>query len=183
MQPAFTKRDWAYAGISHPAGVVLARPPKQPNLKPGNKVILVGDELAACVGPFLGKLAIESNVNFRFEWERGMLLERWASPERMERIVARCPSVLVFALSTALKETPAIETKLQIVRAHAKGVPLRWVMPLVDTDTTRALACALAGASIPAFESNKVDIHRSQTGAPSARGCAGLAGAIWGAIR
>lgn len=183
METAFSKRDWAYAGLSHPKGVVLARPARKDALAPGNKVVLVGDESAANVGQFLGKLALDSKVNFRFEWERGQLLERWATPERMEKLLSFCPSLLLFMLPTKLTDVKAIEEKLLVIRQGAKQVAVRWVLPMVESDAARALACALAGANIKAMESEPLLFHRAETGALSARGSAGWAGAIWRWVR
>jgi hypothetical protein len=177
---SFSKRDWAYAGLSHPGGIAVARKQKGDRLVPGSKMILVGDEHALGLGQFLGKLAIDRKVNLRFEWERSQPFENWMTADRVEAILKHRPTVLLMAFGSKLKSPEEMQPKLDELARLAKPVPVLWVLPFEKSDAATALGLALAASKIAQFHSEDIDIHRSQTGAPSARGYAGWAGAVWG---
>lgn len=174
--------DWVYAGLSVPSGVVIARPSQRHVLKPGGSVQLIGNEHAAGVGQFLGKLALGRKVSLRFEWQRGMLFEHWFRPEKVDQLLRRKPDVLVFLFDTKVTEPEPLVAKLRELLRAAKSVPVRWVLPLEDNPSS-ALRLALPAVGVEALRSYMLPVHRSQTGAPSARGYAGWAGAIWNWIR
>lgn len=184
MDAIAQKRDWVYAGLAHPANVILVRPRRAPRLKPGDKILLLGDEQAAAVGAFMGKLALESQVNLRFEWERQAQLETLATPRSAEKALKSQPTVVVALLRSKSDDPKQIASRVGEFKQALGNVPLFWVLPLgPETADSRALALALHAAGVPAFSSALLDVHRSQTGAPSARGFAGWAGAIWGWLR
>ena len=176
----FTKRDWAYAGLSHPVGIAVARKQKGDRLQPGSKIVLVGDEHALGLGQFLGKLAVDRKVNLRFEWERSQPFENWMSADRVEAVLKHRPTVVLMAFGSKLKSPEEMQPKLDELVRLAKPVPVLWVLPFEKSDAATSLGLALAASKIPQFHSEDIDVHRSQTGAPSARGYAGWAGAVWG---
>lgn len=179
-KPSFTKRDWVYAGLSHPSGFALARGPSRYLLKPGSKILLVGDEHAAGLGQFLGKLAIDSRMNLRFEWERGQLFERWMNPSAVEKALRYKPDLLLVAMPTKLAEPSEVAPRLLAMKRLTGNLTVRYVLPIGESSS---LSLALPVADIDAFHTDDVDIHRSPTGAPSARGYAGWAGAVWSWLR
>lgn len=183
MNVGYAKRDWVYAGISHPARIVIARAPTGRRLQPGNKVVVVGDEHAAGIGQFLGRLCMDAKVSCRFEWERSTPLEHWVSPDRVEKLKATKPSLVVAVFKPKSEDPQAIAEKIADFSRGLKKIPLVWVLPPDATPSRDALAFALSAVGIPAFHSESIEIHRSPTGAPSARGYAGWAGAVWSWIR
>lgn len=184
MDAIAQKRDWVYAGLAHPANVILVRPRRAPRLKPGDKVVLLGDEQAAAIGSFMGKLALEAKVNLRFEWERQARVETLATPRAAERLLKAQPTLVLCMLSSQSREPKQLAARIGEFKQALGKVPLFWVLPLgSETAEFQPLASALKAAQVPAFSSSRLDVHRSQTGAPSARGYAGWSGAIWGWIR
>lgn len=183
MDTTHSKRDWVYAGLAHPARIVIARASTGRRLAPGAKVVLVGDEHAAGIGQFLGRLCMDSKVNCRFEWERSAVLENWATPDRLQKIRDSKPSLLVGSFRPKSADPQIVASKLKDVLKAMGAVPVVWVLPLERDPQADALALALPSVGVPAFHSESIEVHRSQTGAPSARGYAGWAGAIWGWIR
>jgi hypothetical protein len=160
--------------------VTRSRPER---LKPGSSVIVVGDECAGGLGPFLGQLAVGKKVNLRFEWQRGQPFEHWFSADRLERLLRRKPDAILFVFGTKATNPETLALKLREVRRLAGPTALRWVLPLSDGPETMALRLALAAEDFDVLHSEALDLHRSQTGAPSARGYAGWAGAIWAWMR
>lgn len=183
VNDSFSKRDWAYAGISHPGGIAVARTPKGQRLAAGSKIVLVGDEHALGLGQFLGKLAVDRKVNLRFEWERSQPFENWMTSDRVDAVLKHRPAMLLLAFGSKLKTPAEIQPKLDELVRSAKSVPVWWVLPFEKSDAAMSLSLALAAAQIAQFHSEDIDIHRSQTGAPSVRGYAGWAGAVWGWIK
>lgn len=183
MDPLHSKRDWVYAGISHPAKIVIARASASRKLAPGAKVVLVGDEHAAGIGQFLGRLCMDSKINCRFEWERGLALENWATADRIQKMKESKPSLVVASFNSKSTDPQVVALKLSDLLKRMGSIPLVWVLPLETGPQTNALTLALSSVGIPVFYSDSIEVHRSQTGAPSARGYAGWAGAIWGWIR
>lgn len=177
---SFSKRDWAYAGLSHPEGVAVARTQKGKRLVPGSKVVLIGDEHALGLGQFLGKLAVDRKVNLRFEWERGQPFENWMNADRVDAVLKHRPTTLLMAFGSKLKAPSDIQPRLEELGKCSKPLRILWVLPFEKSDSSTALSLALAAANIPQFHSEDIDIHRSQTGALSVRGYAGWAGAVWG---
>ena len=175
---SFSKLDWAYSGLAHPSGVALARKHRHTALSSGSKVILVGDESASGLGPFLGKLAIERKVTLRFEWERGQPFEHWMDADRVEKLLAHRPTVILMAFGS--KHSADVAPKLAELVKLTRPVPVLWILPLKADEV---LSAALTRSTIKQFDSGALDVHRSQTGGPSVRGYAGWAGAIWGWIR
>lgn len=183
VDTSHSKRDWVYAGISHPAKIVIARASASRRLAPGAKVVLVGDEHAAGIGQFLGRLCMDSKVNCRFEWERGLALENWATADRIQKLKDSKPSLVVASFRPKSTDPQTVASKLKELLKIMGSVPVAWVLPLEKSNQAETLAIALSAVGIPAFHSESIEVHRSQTGAPSARGYAGWAGAIWCWIR
>lgn len=179
-KPGFTKRDWVYSGLAHPPGFALARGPSTFRLKPGSKILLVGDEHAAGLGQFLGKLALDARMNLRFEWERGQLFERWMIPHSVERALRYKPEMLLVSMPTRLLDPSELAPRLASMKHVAGNLTVKYVLPVSEN---QALSLALPAADIDAFHTQDVEIHRSPTGAPSARGYAGWAGAVWSWLR
>lgn len=174
--------DWVYSGLSVPERVVVARPSEKVRLEPGSVVSLVGDEHALGVAQFLGKIAVTRKVGLRFEWQRGQTFEHWFTPDKLERALARKPSLLLLLFDTKLKSPETLSDKAMELKRLCGMTPVRWILPF-GSDASSPLRLALASVGFGTLRSDDVPIHRSQTGAPSARGYAGWAGAIWGAIR
>jgi len=59
----------------------------------------------------------------------------------------------------------------------------RWILPFEPSAAAQTLALSLPAADVLTFHSHLLEVHRSPTGAPSARGYAGWAGAVWKWIR
>ncbi|NBT36052.1 MAG: hypothetical protein EBT03_11045 [Betaproteobacteria bacterium] len=183
MSTLEAKRDWVYRGLAHPANVILASAARGQRLKPGNKLLLIGNEHAGGIGPFLGKLAVDAKVNCRFEWDRTATLESWLSGDRVGSLLKHHPNLIVVVLGTRSSDPSEISSRLADVLRVTRHVPVCWVLPLEGGSQRDALSLALPAADIPALHSEALEVHRSQTGAPSARGYAGWAGAVWAWIR
>lgn len=179
MDSIAAKRDWIYAGLAHPSNVILANRPRGSRLPPGTKIVVAGDENAAGLGPFLGRLAVDSKLSLRFEWERGALAEHWLSAATAERVKKSKPSIVVATFPTKEGDPSLLSKRLLDFKRWLGSPMLVWVLPLARTNSSEALALALPVADIPAFHSDLLEVHRSPTGSPSARGYAGWAGAIW----
>lgn len=179
-EPLWT-RSWVFQGLATPKGVIVARKSKPRRLPVQSRVLLVGDERAAAIGQFLGKLALDHLVNFRFEWERQLVFERWYRPEKAEKIAASKANLLLLAMdSQGPKDSFA--QKLRDLKRLIGPVDLRWVLS-TDPKRNELLRASLQELDVEAFDPSRLKLHASQTGAPSARSYAGLAGALWNVIK
>lgn len=183
METKHSTRDWVYAGLSVPRRTVVARKPRTQRLKPGDRVLVLGDEHAGAIGQFLGGFSVDAKVNLRFEWERGQAFERWLSASRIEKALIYRPALVVVVMGTSLTEPDHVQSRLESVQKASEGTELRWVLPCDKSDQATSLSLALAAVGVSQFHSEEIEVHRSQTGAPSARGYAGWASAIWSWIR
>jgi hypothetical protein len=179
MDSIASKRDWIYSGLAHPSNVILANRPRGSRLPAGTRILLAGDESAAGLGPFLGKLAVDSKVNLRFEWERAALAEHWLSVATAERLKKTNSSVVVASFTTKETDPASLSRRLREFKQSLNPSMLVWILPLVRNASSEALSMALPVADISAFHSDLLEVHRSPTGAPSARGYAGWAGSVW----
>lgn len=176
--------DWVYSGLSVPAGVVVAKPKAAQKLAPGCHIHLVGNEHALGVAQFLGHLALGHKVSLRYEWQRGQLFEHWYKPERVEKLRAAGCRLLIMLCESNLSQPEQLAAKLRELLERAGPMAVRWVLPLDDdAEGAKALRLVLPVLDIEALGSHLVPVHRAQTGAPSARGYAAWAGAVWGWIR
>lgn len=179
-----TKRGWVYAGLGYPEGVVLARRASDtPRLTPGSSFVMVGDEHASSLAQYLGRLANDSKVNLRYEWQRAQPFENWFTPDRAEKLLVRQPTLALFVFNSKSADPAEIQPRLKELKRYLGATPVCWVLPPTVDPGALALALATGAEGIPAFHSESLELHRSPTGSPSARGYAGWAGAVWGWIR
>lgn len=180
----FRTEDWVFSGLSVPRRVVLAKPSTANKLSPGGHVHLVGNEHALGVAQFLGHLALGKKVSLRYEWQRGQLFEHWYRADRVEKLrTAGCRLLLLF-LDSELEKVEDLSAKLGELVERAASMKVKWILPLEDNaEGASGLRLALPKVGIETLASHLVPIHRAETGAPSARGYAGWAGAVWNWIR
>lgn len=178
----YTKRDWIYGGISHPAGVVVARSGRRTiRLRPNSKLLVLGDEHALGLAPSLHHLSRAVGVSLAVDAEPGAHIERWLTPERIAKVKASQPTVVLVSLGMrgpAATLMPILSGMSGALRGV--GSTVLWLRPPdAASPATKALRVLLRAACIPSFHSECTDVHLSVTGRPSARGYAGWSGAIW----
>ena len=180
----FRTEDWVFSGLSVPRKVVLAKPSTAEKLSPGGYVHLVGNEHALGLAQFLGHLALGRKVSLRYEWQRGQLFEHWYRTERVEKLKKGGCRVLLLLLDSKIAKSEDLAAKLRELVERAGTMKVKWILPLEDdAEGANGLRLALPAVGIEALGSHLVPVHRAETGAPSARGYAGWAGAVWGWIR
>lgn len=177
--------DWVFSGLSMPRGVVVARPMTTEKRETGSShVHLVGNEHAFGLAQFLGHLAIGAKLPFRYEWQRGQLFEHWYRADRVEKIKDSGCRMLLLLMDSKMSRHEDLAPKLRELLARAGTLKVRWILPLEsNAEDSGALRLSLQATGIDSLASHLLPVHRSETGAPSARGYAGWAGAVWGWIK
>ena len=179
MQPGaqpYSKRDWIYAGLAHPPGV-LAHRRSATRLAAGSKLALIGDEHAAGMAPFLRQLAIDSGVGFRVEAETGACLERWQ--DRFAALLESKPTMVLVSLGSCSPMADVLPLlRRMLAAAQRAGTRLVWVRP-PEEKAAKSFRVLLRAARIPSFHSEAIALPCPIAGKPSARGYAGWAGALW----
>lgn len=180
LEPSFHKRDWVYGGLAHPPGVVLGQASTSKRLPPGSSLVVAGDQHAWGLSPFLEQLAEDGSVSYRSDaGQDEVCLEQWVG-KLVALGEAKPTMVLVSVAPCDVDAATAIVTELRDAAAalRATGTTVVWVRPPEEAQSA-VMRKLLADAKIPSFHSEAIDVHRAETGSPSARGYAGWAGAIW----
>jgi len=170
------KRSWIYGGIAHPPNVVLARRDvvNRRRLPPGSSLLLAGDEHAWGLAPFMKLLCRDGQVEFSSLCAPGTLLE-W--PYR-KALVPALDGVSMVVVSLAFGADDDDKLAEFAKDARSRGATLVWLRPL-RREAAQTVRPLLNAAKVPSFHSEALDLARGPDGVPTARGYAGLAGALW----
>lgn len=176
--------DWVFSGLSIPSKVVVAKRSSPERLPPGGYVHLAGNEHALGVAQFLGQLALSRKALLRYEWQRGQLFEHWFRADRIEKLAANRCRLLLLLMNSKVLRADHLVAKVREMLDRAGDMKIQWILPFEEeAEDARLLRLVLPSLNVEALASHLVPVHRAETGAPSARGYAGWAGAVWSRIR
>jgi lysophospholipase L1-like esterase len=187
------KRLWLYTGLALAAGVGLvsaASKPKtlpepiKPVLKPGSKVLLIGDSFAQGLAPPLKQLFSEHGMLFLADGRIGSTIQQWASQPWLDAALAKGkPDVVLVSLGTndmklvdPMLEKPALANLVSKLKQSAGSIV--WISPPSLPFPDRGVRSMLA--DMPAFHSEALSIPRGPDAIhPNIAGYAGWAGALF----
>jgi len=186
-------KRWLYAGLLiTAAGVGLVRAFRGPKIKPGERLLLVGDSLAVGLSPPMKALAAEGKVAMESQAISGTRIDQWARSKKLEeKLVTFRPNVVLVSLGTndaygsgpdIVRQTAAaLETLMAKIRAA--GAEVAWIGPPALPKAPTPAVLAMLKQSIDRshyFPSDTLGIPRAPDGIhPTVRGYAGWAGEIW----
>ncbi len=193
-------RAWIYVGLGAAAvtAVGLVELLSGPTLRPGDRVLLLGDSLAVGLSVPFGSLCKDHGIAFQSLAIVGTRIDQWASSADLARTLETFrPTVIVVSLGTndaymkgppdpGQRQAPHLDKLLTLLEAaHPRAIV--WLQPpslppaatalssirqLIDTVRRRSHAFI--------FQSQKLALPRGPDGIhPVASGYAQWAGAIW----
>jgi lysophospholipase L1-like esterase len=184
-------RLWIYGGLLLGAGIGVARlVTRGPSVRPGSRLLLIGDSLARGLAPPLGALAKDHKVVFESRGITGSRLDAWAKSAKLAEVIARFrPTTILVSLGTNDEYLRGDGGKRQRPYASqlwtqldATGADVGWVgpptLPKPTNGVTPMLRDVVPGPSY--FASDELAIPRGGDGIhPTPRGYAGWAAALW----
>lgn len=202
MNPAERQWVWGSIAIVGGVGLVLAtsrlmRPDAPapgspeaaagPMLRPGARVLLVGDSLAQGLAPPLQQLAKADRIDVVGRGRQSTTIQQWGQQQAwLQQALAEGPfDVVLISLGTndmkvqsPASEEPAMRSLLSaIVAAGSQPV---WIAPPTMPFPDRGVRALVASADVPTFPSDQLTIPRAGDGIHGTlAGYAGWAGAIW----
>lgn len=169
------------------AGVGLLRtlrPGCSSPIKPGGRVILVGDSLGVGMAPYFQKMATEAGMDFVSRVAGGTQTFQWAGNPEIQSLAATFrPTLAIISLGTNdAKGTRAPELlrgdvlKLQ----RALGTEIFWILPPKLPFQDRGYAQIVRDTGVRVFESAKYPLPQGPDGIHlSGRGYAYWAALVW----
>jgi hypothetical protein len=201
----YDKRGWIYAGLGLAPGVGLVRVAPEPGLVPANQAptkllpsgqpvravgtrVLVGDAMAAGLGPAVGALARDQGMRFAALHVTGSDPGLWATDQALiARVRSLGPVVLVASFTGPWKNPLASGADLSRFCATYQKIVSRiiWLeppaSPLFPDPGVRKLVEA---SGLRVFPTRALRLPLGPDGKlPTAAGQAALAGTIWRWIR
>lgn len=174
--------------IASGVGLVIseaASAARRPRLRPGDRVLLIGDSLAAGLHPHMKQLAREEGVEYQGSGRDGTRIDEWARDPWLRQTMATFePTVVLVSLGTndvALgPERQADDLDELLTTLTAEGATVVWIGPPELPFEADAMLSLLRREAPYYFESEDYDIPRAPDGLhPTAAGYAGWAGSIW----
>jgi lysophospholipase L1-like esterase len=96
-----TNRAWIYAGLGAAAAIGLVELVSPPTLRPGDRILLVGDSLAVGLTAPLGALAAEYGIPFEALAIVGTRIDQWAQSDALtQALQAFQPTIVLISLGT-----------------------------------------------------------------------------------
>ncbi len=203
MRPS---RAWIYMGLgaalAGATAVGLVGLFSGPSLKPGDRVLLIGDSLAVGLTVPFGSLAREHGVTFKGLGTVGTRIDQWASSTELAQTLATFqPTIVIVSLGTndaymmgppdpGQRQAPYLDKLLALLeRSSPSPRALVWLQPptlppaAIALPSIRALIETLRRRTrIPVFvfQSQQLSLPRGPDGIhPVASGYAQWAGALW----
>lgn len=203
MRKNSVTKAWVYAGLvvagSVGAAYLVSSATKQPLLKPGDRILLVGDELSSGLRIPLAALAKEAGHGFKHLGKEGSLIIDWAldtghGAALEAELTGWRPTVVVFCLGAAeeaaKKRSPSTNAASQqapslgrlLGKVKASGARPLWLEPpttgLVAPELRKLVRDAVGVDH--SFPSERYVLQRQLDGVhPTAKGYAAWGGAIW----
>jgi lysophospholipase L1-like esterase len=195
-------KRWLYAGLLLMAGVGVIKLSTGPRLRPGLRVLLIGDSLAVGMAPHFQALAKEGKVQFESLALSGSRIDQWAQSAKLqEKLKAFRPELVLISLGTndeymqgadiVARQRAYLEqllAKFQQYTLDGDGAPewVVWIGPPSLPKVSNGIVAMIrdgAGGLLPRYyyyPSDRLEIPRGPDKIhPTARGYAGWAGAIW----
>lgn len=203
-----SNRAWIYAGIAAATAtaVGLVEMLGAPTLRPGDRILLIGDSLAVGLGTPLGALARDAGLAFQTLATVGTRIDQWGSPgtygDALSAALASFqPTVVLISLGTndaymrpspgediGQRQAPFLDALLSRIES-ARPRAVVWIAPptlppaAVSLPPVRALIQserAHLRPRVAIFPSQRLTLPRGPDGIhPVASGYAGWAGALW----
>lgn len=185
-----------YAGLLTVGGVAAASFFGTPNIRPGQKVFLLGDSLAVGLSTPLSQIAKDHKVGFQSMAVSGTRIDQWANNAAMYQTVRDFqPDLILVSLGTNDEYMQLDARSKQAAPLRKLLGELRSVAPVVWIGPPRLPqsggyawkgtngAIPLIRENVPSshyFPSHTLEIPRAPDQLhPSVRGAAGWAGKIW----
>jgi lysophospholipase L1-like esterase len=196
-------KRWLYAGLLLMAGVGVIKLSTGPRLRPGLRVLLIGDSLAVGMAPHFQALAKEAKVQFQSLALQGTRIDQWAQSAKLkEKLQTFRPELVLISLGTndeyltgdaVARQRPYLEQLLNLFQQytldgeyHVGPEWVVWIGPPTLPKATNGIVGMIrdaAGGLLTRFyyyPSDRLQIPRGPDKIhPTARGYAGWAGAIW----
>jgi len=195
-------RAWVLAGFALASGVGLAYvlSPRHPKLRPGSRLLLIGDSMAQGLGPHLRGIADEEGVPFRSVASQGTSIASWTRwvPSLRASLHAALeqfqPTIVLVALGTNDEYLPSATVgqeheDLQELLDELEPYDVGWIgapsLPKPESNgAMEMIRGALRIRRVAYFPSDALDIPRGPDRLhPTVAGYGGWAGAIWGWLR
>lgn len=202
-----TNRAWIYVGLGAAAvtAVGLVELLSGPTLRPGDRVLLIGDSLAVGLTVPLRALAKEQGIAFQGIGVVGTRIDQWAhSPELGQALQSFQPTVVLISLGTndaymmgppdvGTRQAPSMEKLLTQIEASGpraivwilppklptKAISLASVLTLIEAQHAIDLPKHLR-PRVSIFPSGRLTLARGPDEIhPVASGYAAWAGALW----
>lgn len=162
-------------------------------LRPGDRVILLGDSLAQGLAPPLGQLVTESGYDFASDVQPGTRVEQWGASGRAEASAAGFgATVAIVSLGTndaaanaEWQARFAARAVSLVERLKATGVrDVLWLIPpLMPFDLT-TIAAGITNSGAAVFDARPIDMPRGPDRIhPTIAGFGGWAAALWESFR
>lgn len=197
-------RAWIYVGLGAAVTAVgLVELLSGPTLRPGDRVLLIGDSLAVGLAVPLGALAKERKIPFQGIGVVGTRIDQWASSAALEQALRTFqPTVVLISLGTndaymqgldvAVRQAPFTDELLTKIEAAGPRA-IVWISPPTlpakagELAHVRELISAQHAITFPRvrprvsiFPSERLVLARAPDQIhPVASGYAAWAGAIW----
>ena len=191
------KEEWLLAGLVLVGGIGLVRiATSRPKLKPGSRLMLIGDSLAQGLAVPMKALAARRGVHYVGSGVAGSRLDQWATSRWLDdKLVEFKPNVVLVSLGTNdaymqlsneqreahLRSADALMRKL-----HGAGAEVVWIgvpkLPKVHLGRTasKAMLDGIRSRQKYYFPSEALTIPRGPDGLhPNVAGYGGWAAAVW----
>lgn len=197
------KKSWIYAGLLLAVGVGVIKLTSGPSVRPGRRVLLIGDSLAVGMAPHFKALAKELGAKFEALALSGTRIDEWAKSAKLEQVLQTFqPELVLISLGTndeymqgnvVPQQEKALDTLIKKISTYTRnsdyGLGPEWIvwigpptLPKASNGIVEMIRRASGG--IPGrfyyYPSDRLTIPRGPDKIhPTARGYAGWAGAIW----
>jgi lysophospholipase L1-like esterase len=211
MPPQISSRAWIYVGLGAAAltAVGLVELLSGPTLRPGDRILLVGDSLAVGLSTPLGALAKDRGIAFSALATVGTRIDQWAQSQDLKDALASFqPTIVLISLGTndaymmpppdvGVRQAPYMEALLTMIETgwtHSDDYGLGpraivWIAPPTLPDAAISLApvraliadqAAILHRRISIYPSDRLTLARGPDGIhPVVSAYAAWAGAIW----
>jgi lysophospholipase L1-like esterase len=211
MPPQNSSRAWIYIGLGAAAltAVGLVELLSGPTLRPGDRILLVGDSLAVGLSTPLGALAKDRGIAFSALATVGTRIDQWAQSQDLKDALASFqPTIVLISLGTndaymmpppdvGVRQAPYMDALLTMIETgwtHSDDYGLGpraivWIAPPTLPDAAISIApvraliadqAALLHRRISIYPSDRLTLARGPDGIhPVVSAYAAWAGAIW----